>query len=213
MPHKTFRAAAAATTFLLGLAAAWLAGVLPPVEIELARRLVPDSEEVEVSVPAAPLLSREESDTQEVYSAVVREMFEGDRAGFRVVLATETGVPETCFGEGEPGVEVGADTLSDYCRSSRVSKRITALPHLAASQVFLDREDYSAIFRKYGVGGWKLFYERYPNSSGYVYLSSVGFNRAGDEAFLYASKMCGGLCGDGWYVVLMKGPGGWSIKD
>jgi hypothetical protein len=212
MPQKSFRAAAAAATFLLGLAAVWLSGALAPLETGLADWLVPDSEEV--SVPAAPLVSREESDTAEVYSVVVREMFGGERAGGRVVLATETGVHRTCMSEGDArGLEVSAETLSDYCRSNKVSKRIMPLPGLTAPQVFLAEEDYEAIFSDRNLDGWRTFHRRYPNSSGYIYLSSVGFNEAGDEAFLYASKTCGGLCGDGWHVVLRKGPGGWRIQD
>ena len=59
MPHKTFRAAAAATTFIVGLAVVWLSGIVPSLETRLADRLVPDSE---VAVAPVPLVGREESD-------------------------------------------------------------------------------------------------------------------------------------------------------
>ncbi len=70
MFQKTFRAAAAAAvTFAAGVAAVWLSGLTAPFERALADFLVPDSE---VAVSEAPLVGREEADTEEVYSVVVR---------------------------------------------------------------------------------------------------------------------------------------------
>jgi hypothetical protein len=41
----------------------------------------------------------------------------------------------------------------------------------------------------------------------------VGFNPERDQAFLYIGRGCGGLCGEGYYVLLAKNGGGaWSVK-
>jgi hypothetical protein len=88
------------------------------------------------------------------------------------------------------------------------------LLHLAASQVFLDADDFSRLFPDDDDRGaaWKQFFGRYPNSSGNVRLSAVGFNAARAEAFVYASLECGYTCGTGRQIALRKGPGGWSIR-
>lgn len=209
MPHKTFRAAATATTFMLGLAVVWLSGLLPPLETRLADWLVPDSE---ATVAPVKLVSREGSDAEQVYATVLREMFGGN--GPLVVIASEAGGEMHC----DTGYDLrvldeigtGAETMSDYCRS-KPSTKLTRLPDVAAKQVFLSYEAYSKMFEGRGPNGWPGFYEKYPGSSGFISLSTIGFNGAGDEALLYASKSCGGLCGDGWYVLLRKGPDGWYI--
>lgn len=209
MPHKTFRAAAAATTFIVGLAVVWLSGLLPSLETRLADWLVPDSG---VMVTPARLITREESDTEEVYATVVREMFGGD--GPLVVISSEAGGDIQCGNNYETisaGIGAEAETVSDYCRS-KPSKRLSKLPNVAAKQVLLDYEEYLKMFRGGDSGNWKYFYKKYPNSSGYITLSAVGFNRAGDEAMLDASKSCGWLCGEGWSILLRKGPDGWYIK-
>jgi hypothetical protein len=212
VPQKTLRAAAATSTLLLGLAAVWFVGLFASLEARLAELLVPESE---MTLPAAPPVSREESDTAEVYSVVVREMFEGGVAGRRVVIASRP------IAYRFPGVDeemrrprAGGETLRDFFRKSAADKKpFQPLPNLAASQVFLDQEDFWQIFRADPLGGWEVFYERYPNSRGYVGLSPVGFDDDGDEAFLYASRNCGFLCAEGWHVLLRKGPGGWSISE
>lgn len=209
MKHKSFRAAAVTSTFFFGLAAVWLAGAVASLEARFAELLVPESE---MTLPAPPLASLEESETQEVYSAVVRDMFDGRNTNAQVVIAPETLTVYVC-GEGVRTHMDGADdeTLRDYDRKRDRRKRISTLPRIAATQFFLERAEFEETFHNSASGNWANFYERYPNSPGYINLSPVGFNSEGDEAFLYTSRTCGFLCAEGWNVLLWKGPGGWRI--
>lgn len=59
---------------------------------------------------------------------------------------------------------------------------------------------------------WNRFYREYPNSTGLLFFSKVGFNDRLDQAFLYMGKSCGGLCGGGKYVLLEKVDGEWVIS-
>lgn len=59
---------------------------------------------------------------------------------------------------------------------------------------------------------WKTFYRMYPRSNGYMRFSRVGFNVAGDEAFLSTAWMCGSLCSEGRYILLRKKNGQWKIE-
>jgi hypothetical protein len=211
MKPKPYGYAAALTTFLAGVAAVWLAVAFAALETKLADWLVPESS---ASVPAPPLVGREESDAQEVYATVLREMFGGGRADGRVVLAPSTADhrfnlfydrPETSL----PGVS--AETLEDFSRKSYVESPLAPLRSLAASQVFLERREFQKLFARYE-DGWKTFYDRYPNSAGFIDLSAVGFDYAGGEALLYVSRSCGRVCGDAWHVLLRKGPEGWRVE-
>ena len=56
---------------------------------------------------------------------------------------------------------------------------------------------------------WTTFYKTYPNSSGLIFLSKVGFNNRHDQALVYVARTCGGLCGVGSYFLLGKANGKW----
>lgn len=56
---------------------------------------------------------------------------------------------------------------------------------------------------------WEEFYNRYPNSGGYIGLSAVGFNEDKTIAVVYVAHSCGQLCGGGRYHVLRKKDGKW----
>ena len=209
MQHKSFRIASATSTFLLGLTFVWFVGVFASLEARLADLLVPESD---ITLPAPPLVGLEEPEAQEVYSEVVREMFGGWNVNAQVVIAPETITVHVC-GEGVRTRVDGAEdeTLRDYDWKKDQRQRISTLPHIAATQFFLERAEFEETFYNSSSGHWTYFYERYPNSSGYINLSPVGFNGAGDEAFLFTSRTCGFLCEEGWHVLLRKGPGGWRI--
>jgi hypothetical protein len=58
---------------------------------------------------------------------------------------------------------------------------------------------------------WGRYYEKYPNSAGLLRLSRVGFNSDGNQAALYVSNYCGGLCGGGYFVIMEKVDSNWKV--
>jgi hypothetical protein len=56
---------------------------------------------------------------------------------------------------------------------------------------------------------WEGFYQRYPNSGGWIELSAVGFNATKTVAVVYMGHHCGSLCGGGGFHVLEKKNGQW----
>jgi hypothetical protein len=57
--------------------------------------------------------------------------------------------------------------------------------------------------------GWEGFYQRYPDSGGWIELSAVGFNVDKTVAVVYMGHHCGPLCGSGGFHVLEKKDGKW----
>ena len=57
--------------------------------------------------------------------------------------------------------------------------------------------------------GWSGFYRKYPDSGGYLQVSSVGFDSARSRAMVYMAHLCGGLCGGGTHYLLEKIDGAW----
>jgi hypothetical protein len=58
---------------------------------------------------------------------------------------------------------------------------------------------------------WGRYYEKYPNSTGLLHASRVGFNSDGNQAAFYISNHCGGLCGGGYFVIVEKVNSNWKV--
>ena len=61
--------------------------------------------------------------------------------------------------------------------------------------------------------GWEIFYERYPQAPGITTLSRVGFNASLDQALVYIGTQSNWLAGSGYYILLKKLDGAWSIDQ
>jgi hypothetical protein len=57
--------------------------------------------------------------------------------------------------------------------------------------------------------GWTGFYNRYPDSGGFMTVSAVGFDASRTRAMVYMAISCGGLCGNGEHHLLGKAGGLW----
>lgn len=212
MPQVTLRAAAALLSFVVGLASVWLSGLSAPAEAWVAEWLVPTSD---ISAPAGPQAGREGDDAQKVYETILREMFNGDDKGQLLVVRSVTA--GYTFGEGDFGdmPAVSAEALYDYDLKRGFPKRVPHLGGLNAWVAYVNWDEYVSLYRhpSGGVNEWDAFYRRFPGSSGYIEFSPIGYNRAGDEAFVYATKRCGPKCGGVRLVVLRKGPRGWEVAS
>ena len=59
--------------------------------------------------------------------------------------------------------------------------------------------------------GWDLFYSKYPESSGIVNMSRVGFSPSGDDALVYLGHRSHWKAGTGYLVLLHKNNGEWTV--
>jgi len=61
--------------------------------------------------------------------------------------------------------------------------------------------------------GWKLLYEKYPNSYGFLYLSRVGFNADFTQALVYAETFHYERLFEGGYYLMTRQDGRWVIEN
>ncbi|HEY9206882.1 MAG TPA: hypothetical protein VIO58_13300 [Candidatus Methanoperedens sp.] len=79
-------------------------------------------------------------------------------------------------------------------------------------RVFLVSEnELNNIFSEFN--GWDRFYEIYPNSSGVIEISRVGFNNNYTQALLYYGEQSHYVAGNGYLIFLIKEEGKWIIKE
>ena len=55
------------------------------------------------------------------------------------------------------------------------------------------------------------FHKQFPNSTGILSFSAVGFNKERNQAFVYVDRYCGDTCALGEYILLKKVHGKWEI--
>jgi hypothetical protein len=213
----------ALVTFLIGVAAVagWLA------VNRLAAQTV-QTQSLSTAAPAArPPLTQSEPETEKygVYAALIRDMYlEGDVE--LAVIGEETGcvIPsddadaEKMRGASEEYAfkampELSSETLEDFHYQIKHCRILSRNFELPLKYVLVNNKKLEALFPSGGLGdGWNRFYARYPHSTGIIGLSNVGFNREMNQALVYTSRSCGGLCGAGFYVLLAKEQGSWKVQ-
>ena len=115
-----------------------------------------------------------------------------------------------CLRPQEEWQEKIGPAISDYVRSN--AKPSLLQPRIKVGvpyQLIIADELTSAI----QTSGWEGFYQRYPDSGGWVELSVVGFNVNKTVAVVYMGHHCGRLCGGGGFHVLEKKDGKWIALD
>jgi hypothetical protein len=97
---------------------------------------------------------------------------------------------------------------------SRNAASYTLDPNLDVEQdyVLMPQEEFDTIFRR-GGSVWARFQDRYPEASGMVIFSRVGFNADGDQALADMGYRCGDLCGAGGLYLLVKEEGNWKVQE
>lgn len=135
----------------------------------------------------------------------------------RLVIARETVTYDRCLPSGGPMATDWRPVLENYAVENASGRHLLPDQDLGLSYVLLPVQEIQQFFKALGFErGWPRFYERYPDSGGYMQLSAVGFDASKTRALVYTSHHCGGLCGGGQHQLLEKRDGRWrraELKD
>ena len=158
-----------------------------------------------------------------VYSAVISKHYL--KKGVRLVVLTTPTCCEVPAGKNDDillqfkeiertAVLPSEQTLESYARRNKKNVALRRSFKLNAKYHIVPYEKIERLFDMSELEeDWKTFYRIYPRSNGYMRFSRVGFNRAGDEAFLSTAWMCGSLCGEGHYILVRKKNGIWRVES
>jgi hypothetical protein len=106
---------------------------------------------------------------------------------------------------------ISEETIEDFEKKNETEGELARHLNLTVDYVLLGKQS-SARTPEEHAKQWKEFDEKYPNSPGIISLSRVGFNSDKDQALVYVANRCGGLCGKGYYVLLMKSGERWKVQ-
>lgn len=180
-----------------------------------------------VPVIATPLLPQVNPEVEKyaVYSALIKEMYVGDEIKL-LVIGQETGCHtppdneqveeirsemEVRAIEGLPELE--RETVSDFRVRAKECHSLSRQLDIPIEYVLVTDKELDRSFPTGEIDReWSRFYAKYPESSGIIDLSNVGFNREMNQALVSTGWGCGGLCGAGYFVQLVKEQGVWKVQ-
>ena len=156
-----------------------------------------------------------------VYAALLNELYGGKALALEREVSGCTSIGSNKEGEnswqksldGLPQklVKLSAKTIADFKSRSRLCRTLDAT--FNASVTLLSKQERRAIFASKDTRkDWAGFYKKFPGSSGYIIVSSIGFNEDRSQALVDLTNKCGDKCGAEQFVLLTKVNGGWRVS-
>ena len=159
--------------------------------------------------PSEPQSGYEIPEAYEVYSAILPSEWPWREANAkRLVIRSETRAYKMCLSPEKGSEEIIGPAISDYVRQNQKTWLLQKNIRIEKPYEMIRADQIKAIFEQ-GIEGWNAFYEKHPDSGGWIELSAVGFNADKTVAVVYMGHSCGGLCGGGQFHVLQKKDGKW----
>jgi hypothetical protein len=150
----------------------------------------------------------EDAEAYAVYSALLPTFWPpGNRPRTKkLIIRSETTTKKLCLKPDPDTEKIVGQAISEFVK---LNKKTWLLQRHFNIESPYELIAYSEIRGAIKQGGWEKFYQQYPDSSGWVDLSAVGFNAEKTVAVVYTGHHCGMLCGGGRYHVLQKKDGKW----
>ena len=165
------------------------------------------------ALPQVPSAAKayEEPDAYQIYSLLLPQEESYGFAKGTLIIQEETtfnaAVVGACL---SPEVaKQFKDAISDYERSRTKTWLLRRRFQIDKPYEIVNKETL-ALFRGHGLDSWDDYYNRFPQSGGYVFMSAVGFNKKKTQAIVYTGSICGGLCGRAQLHLLEKVRGQWK---
>jgi len=163
-----------------------------------------------------PQYSRE-AEEYAVYSAIIQTRYIDTQKPALIVISDQTDLDYFSgeLGEHLKSIRQGLPDLTDevcadFEAQNRQPQSLKPLFAISVKYVFISKQEIQTTFKRQD--GWDIFYAKYPNSQGFMYLSGVGFNPQMDMALVYVGNMHYALAGEGHYVLLKKVNGQWTVQ-
>ncbi|MBU7026127.1 MAG: hypothetical protein HXS48_04220 [Theionarchaea archaeon] len=162
-----------------------------------------------------PVQSVSETEEYAVYTALIKERY----TGWVIVIKDHTSSGRSPSEDLSKMLQraqqemsgVEQETLDDFLAKNGQSHPLGDYFNIKTRIVLISDEERKKIFGE--SFGWIKFYVRYPLSDGILTFSRVGFNDEMDQALAYIGHSKGWLEGIGYYVLLTKENGVWTIQD
>ena len=129
-----------------------------------------------------------------------------------LVFQEETATYRGCMPSGKPLETDWLAVVKDFTSANATPRLLRAGFDLGVPYLVVPSADIRGLIQSSRTSdpfGWDGFYQKYPDSGGYMFVSAVGFDAPKQRAMVYMAHGCGGLCGGGTYHFLEKTGGVW----
>jgi hypothetical protein len=167
------------------------------------------------ATPTPAPLAPEIVDEYAVYSALIQTRYV-ETSGVELIVLQEQTTIEWVNDDALSYLEqelagVTPELLQDFADQNQGTRGLERAFNLSVDYVFISLAEQQELFST--DAGWSEFYDKYPASSGILYLSRVGFSAQPDQALVYVGHQSDYLLGVGFYYLLTHRDGAWTIVD
>jgi hypothetical protein len=161
----------------------------------------------------SPTPPRIESEEDAVLSALIRHNPIGYDLGSQIVIRSGTASIDDMIERAlEEAHDLPAGLVDSYRSLNAASHTIDPNLDIEQHYTMMPEAEWDEVFGQSG-SVWTRFEARYPQASGIIVFSRVGFDEEEDTALAFMYYRCGDLCGAGGLYVLVKTDGSWKVQD
>jgi hypothetical protein len=189
----------------------WFIAACQPKTIPPPAEVTPESR-----LTAAPQL---DADVEEyaVYAALLEENFAGGETE-QVLIVDRTRVNsaasvERDLSQFQEVVPLTPDLVASFKERNQQPFPLEPNLDLSIEYQLMSQAEIDELQPKDEASGWQLFYELYPKTAGFVYLSRVGFSAEYNRALVYYSIYRYEQPIMGGYTVLSREDGRWVVGE
>jgi len=171
------------------------------------------------SVSASTHKPQSDPDIEEyaVYNDLLKAEFRGDGVD-QVLIIDHTRINSTTLMEQnlaafQEYTPLAPELVASFKERNQQSYPLNPVLDFGVKYQLLTQEEVDELRPLDEASGWKLLYEKYPNSYGFVYLSRVGFNADFSEALIYTEGFHYDQPIKGGYYLMVKQDGRWVIEN
>jgi len=157
-------------------------------------------------------------DTEEyaVYSALINNNFKGDITQVLIMDQTRIvnpGLLEQHLGDFQENTPLAPELVNSFKERNQQPHPIEPALDIELDYQLLSQEELDAFRPTDEASGWQLLYEKYPQSTGFIYLSRVGFNADFSQALVYYEVYHYDQPLYGGYLLMSKQDGRWVVEN
>ena len=152
-----------------------------------------------------------------VYNDWLEAEFKGDKLDQVLIIdhtrANSTKLMEQDLATFQEYTPLSPELVASFKERNQQSYPLKPVLDFGVKYQLLTQEEVDELRPLDEASGWKLLYEKYPNSYGFVYLSRVGFNADFSEALIYTESFHYDQPIKGGYYLMVKQEGRWVVEN
>jgi hypothetical protein len=151
-----------------------------------------------------------------VYSALIRQRYVNDSTKL-ILVSAETANPDRSSPPDREDLRrmlmpLTQSTIDSYKAKGQDIRELLNEFDLPVKYILIKKAEWDEMFKVDNFSGWESLFRKYPDASGIIRFSEIGFNAEHTQALVYVERGCGSTCAEGGYVLLSKEGEAWTIQ-